>query len=325
MSLAFTLAGAVLRTYDRMRGPHCPRLSILIYHRVLAAPDPLFPDLPDAAAFERQLRAIASAYVVLPLDAAIARLKDGSLPANAAAITFDDGYADNAEVALPMLRRLGLTATFFVAPGFLNGGRMWNDTVYETLRALPAGEHEFGALGRYRLEDAASRRRAADAILPTIKHLPQSERTAAVEALARRAPSLPDDLMMTDAQVRRLHASGMGVGAHTMTHPILARLPLEAARAEIAESRRRLETLLDAPVPLFAYPNGKPGNDYTAEHVDVVRREGFAAAVSTAWGVAHAGSDLFQLPRFTPWDQDALRFLLRLTLNRTRIHAEVAA
>lgn len=325
MSLALTLAGAALRTFDRVRGPHCPRLSILIYHRVLARPDPLFPDLPDAAAFERQLRAIASAYAVLPLDAAIARLKAGTLPANAAAITFDDGYADNAEVALPVLRRLGLAATFFVAPGFLNGGRMWNDTVYETLRALPAGDHDLGALGRHQLGDAVSRRRAADAILPRIKHLSQSERTAHVEDLARRVPSLPGNLMMTDAQVRTLHASGMGIGAHTMSHPILAGLPLESARAEITRSRHYLETLLDAPVPLFAYPNGKPGNDYTAEHVDVVRREGFTAAVSTAWGVAHAGSDLFQLPRFTPWDQDALRFLLRLTLNRTRIDAEVAA
>jgi len=88
------------------------------------------------------------------------------------------------------------------------------------------------------------------------------------------------------------------------------------ARREINQSRECLAAILNEPVSLFAYPNGKPGQDYAAEHVRMVRDAGFAAAVSTAWGVASRDSDSFQLPRFTPWDRQPVRFALRLLINR---------
>ncbi|MEG1327567.1 MAG: polysaccharide deacetylase family protein, partial [Janthinobacterium sp.] len=87
-------------------------LSILIYHRVLARSDPLFPGEVDAVLFERQLRLLKRFYTPMPLADAVQRLQDGSLPPRAACITFDDGYADNAQVALPLLRRHGMHATF---------------------------------------------------------------------------------------------------------------------------------------------------------------------------------------------------------------------
>jgi peptidoglycan/xylan/chitin deacetylase (PgdA/CDA1 family) len=108
----------------------------------------------------------------------------------------------------------------------------------------------------------------------------------------------------------------MEIGAHTATHPILTRLAPADARREIDQSRERLTAILGEPVSLFAYPNGKPGQDYGAEHVRMVRDAGFTAAVSTAWGVASTNSDLFQLPRFTPWDRRPAKFALRLLLNR---------
>src|SRR5688572_14817112 len=91
------------------------RLSILIFHRVLACPDPLFPEVPSAVDFEARMRWVRDWFNVLPLKQAIDRLYDRSIPARALAITFDDGYADNEEVAAPILKRLGLCATFFVA------------------------------------------------------------------------------------------------------------------------------------------------------------------------------------------------------------------
>jgi peptidoglycan/xylan/chitin deacetylase (PgdA/CDA1 family) len=122
--------------------------------------------------------------------------------------------------------------------------------------------------------------------------------------------------MMRDDEVRALRDAGMEIGAHTATHPILTRLPPAEARREIDDSRDRLAAILNEPVSLFAYPNGKPGQDYAPEHVRMVRDAGFSAAVSTAWGVASPGSDVFQLPRFTPWDRGPAKFALRLLLNR---------
>ena len=113
-------------------------LSVLIFHRVLSAPDPLFPDEPDASRFAEILSWVARAFTVIPLAQGVASLNAGTLPPRALAITFDDGYEDNFTAALPVLQRFGMHATFFVASGFLDGGRMWNDTVIESVRACTA-------------------------------------------------------------------------------------------------------------------------------------------------------------------------------------------
>ena len=110
------------------------RLSILIFHRVLPRPDPLCPDSPDASQFEAQMRWVRSWFNVLPLRRAVGMLYEGTIPARALAVTFDDGYADNEEIAAPILKRLGLGATFFVSTGFLEGDTMWNDRVIEAVR-----------------------------------------------------------------------------------------------------------------------------------------------------------------------------------------------
>jgi peptidoglycan/xylan/chitin deacetylase (PgdA/CDA1 family) len=260
-------------------------------------------------------------FDVLPLEDAVAALSRGSLPARALAITFDDGYADNFTVALPILRELGLPATFFVASGFLDGGRMWNDTVIEGVRGCPGPVLELTALGlgSYPVTTVEARRAAIAALVPRLKHLDPAERQRLADGIAERAGgNLPDDLMMTARQLRELAAAGMSIGAHTVHHPILARLPETEARTEIVEGRQRLAAICGVPVNLFAYPNGKPGTDYGAEHVRLARAAGFKAAVSTAWGAAGVGSDLFQIPRFTPWDRSALRYGLRLAGNLRR-------
>ena len=112
--------------------------------------------------------------------------------------------------------------------------------------------------------------------------------------------------------------AGMEIGAHTVHHPIVARMERSAARAEMADGKAALEAIIGSRVSTFAYPNGKPGQDYLAEHVALAREIGFDSAVSTAWGAARPGADLFQLPRFTPWDRSAMRFTLRLLHNLRR-------
>src|SRR5579872_3493180 len=102
--------------------PRRPRLSVLIYHRVLAHGDPLRPTEPTAIEFEARMQWVKAHFNVLPLGAAVTGLKSGRLPDRPLSITFDDGYADNHDLAWPILRRLGLAATFFVATGYLDGG-----------------------------------------------------------------------------------------------------------------------------------------------------------------------------------------------------------
>ncbi len=301
-------------------GPRA-RLSILIFHRVLRERDPLFPGEVEAGEFDRICEWADSMFTVLPLHEAAARQVSGTLPARALSITFDDGYADNHDVAMPILQRHGLTATIFVATGFLNGGRMWNDTIIESIRrttkdALDLRSIGVDGLGELELNSLDQRRAAIAKLIGAIKHKHPVERQALVQAVAdTAAATLPSDLMMSTEQVRALHGGGMQIGAHTVTHPILASLPLSEARQEIAESREVLQAILGERVGLFAYPNGRPDHDYTPDNVRQVRELGFDAAVSTTWGAARAGTDCFQLPRFSPWDRERKRFGLRMMRN----------
>jgi peptidoglycan/xylan/chitin deacetylase (PgdA/CDA1 family) len=294
------------------------RLSILVYHRVHRRPDPLFPGEVDADRFERQMQWIGRIFNVLPLDDALRRLSANALPPLPACITFDDGYADNVEVALPILKRQGLTATFFISAGFVDGGRMWNDTIIESVRATNEEALDLVRLGLGVLPmgTLADRRAAIHALVSDQKYRSSAERAdrcAAIAGAAKVTP--PTDLMLRTDQILQLHRAGMGIGAHTMTHPILASLPLDEASREIGESRDALEAVVRARVGLFAYPNGKPGIDYNGQHVKMVQVLGFDAALSTAWGVATAATDRYQLPRFTPWDRSPVRFVLRLARN----------
>ena len=294
------------------------RLSILIFHRVLAKPDPLFPGEQDAQRFDEVLSWVARWFRVMPLDQAVSQLAAGVLPARALAITFDDGYADNATQALPILKKHGMAATFFVASSFLDGGRMWNDSVIETLRACRSKVFDLRdiGLGAHEVETTQQRRAAIDSLLSQIKYLEPKMRAQKVFAIEKLAGAqLPDDLMMTTNQVRQLHQAGMQIGAHTCSHPILASLTDEEARMEMYSGKVALEAITGNKVTLFAYPNGRPGKDYLAKHAQMAKQIGFTAAVTTAPGVSSADTDLFQLPRFSPWDKTPLRYGVRMLSN----------
>lgn len=293
------------------------RLSILIFHRVLAVPDALFPEEIDARRFAEKMDLLGSVFNVLPLAEAVERLAQGRLPARAACVTFDDGYADNHDVALPILQRFGVPATFFIASGYLEGRCMWNDTVIHAVRHAPGPTLDLASLGlgAHRVGSIEERRATVHALLKAIKYLSSDQRAGIAEGVAAAAQARPaSELMMTHAQVRSVHSAGMEIGGHTVSHPILARLSLTEAEREMADGKAQLESIIGGPVRLFAYPNGKPTEDFGPEHVALARKLGFRAAVTTAWGGARRSSDPFQLPRFTPWDRQPGRFAVRLLL-----------
>jgi peptidoglycan/xylan/chitin deacetylase (PgdA/CDA1 family) len=309
ITAAFLRAGAHLVSSGGGRA-----LLILTYHRVLPGPDALLPDQPEALEFAAHLDLLKSVFHVLPLAEACERMKKRSLPPRAVSITFDDGYANNLQVAAPLLRARNLPATVFVAPGFLDGGRMFNDTVIEVLRRAPASfDMTDLGLGVLQLPSDAARRAAIDGVLGALKYRPLRERQRAVDAMAERiGVELPGNLMMTSAEVRDLARFGIAVGAHTINHPILTQVDAATAEREIGESRTRLEAIVGERVDAFAYPNGRPGRDYDATHVAMVRAAGYRCAVTTAWGRADADCDPLQLPRIAPWDRSALGFALRM-------------
>ena len=105
----------------------------------------------------------------------------------------------------------------------------------------------------------------------------------------------------------------MEIGAHTMTHPILRPFGRRCARRDRGQSARP-RTHPGASVRAFAYPNGRPGDDYTERDRNLVESLGFDYAPSTRWGAGTSNATVYQLPRFTPWDRTRVRWLVRLLL-----------
>jgi peptidoglycan/xylan/chitin deacetylase (PgdA/CDA1 family) len=273
---------------------------------------------PTISAFDQQISLLKKFFSFYTLEKAIDLLATNSLPTNAAVITFDDGYRDNFTNALPILLKHGLPATFFVTTEFIGGGCMWNDRVIHTLvdskeeaLILPHLSEGIVLLG-----DTENRKRLALNLLSKIKHLDYQHREDAVAEIIQIAGgTVPSDIMMSIDEVIALRDAGMEIGGHTNTHPILTKLSEASSLNEMAIGKEILEGWLKEPVRTFAYPNGKPKIDYSNCHVQAAKTLGFKGAVSTAWGVSTYSSDIFQLPRFRPWDTHQWKFLARLLLN----------
>lgn len=290
-------------------------LSILIYHRVLPDVDPMRGFEVDASTFDAQMAVLARHFTPLSMTEALRRLEENRLPARSVCVTFDDGYADNFITALPILRRWGVPAAFFVTTAYLEGGMMWGDIIIESVRHATGDRLDLRAMGLdvYPIGTNADRAASALAILLRARYFrPEARRELARGVSEMASAVMPSRLMMTPAQIRGLRSAGMEIGGHTVNHPILTQVSDAEGWSEITQNKEQLESILGEPIQWFAYPNGGPGKDYDRRHIEMVRRAGYGAAVSTAWGVVSRRVDRYQLPRVMPWDRTATRFGLRL-------------
>ena len=315
---------SVWRTALGALSPAGPRARLMIfpYHRVVEHADPLSPTSPTAARFERQLRWVTRYCNALPLSEAVSRLADGSLPARAVSLTFDDGYENNLSVAAPLLAKYGVPGTIFVAADAIERGIMWNDLIIEAVRQAD-GQIDARCCGQGVLPvDDENRLELSRQLIASVQYRPTRERLQAAEALfAGVASGPPARQMLRPEQLPELSAYGIEVGAHTMNHPILKLLDEAEARREIEMSRDWVEEMTGERPSLFAYPNGKRDYDYDGVHREIVRSVGFRAGVASNWGCATRRSSLFELPRFKPWEDTEAGFASRLCKTVARTYA----
>ena len=294
------------------------KLTVMTFHRVLPERDLLNFSEPTGEQFEALLETWARWFNFVPLAQGVRMLRNRQLGRRTACITFDDGYMNNFEVAAPILQKLGLPATFFIATSFSDGGMMFNDKIAAVFRQA-SGESldlSFCGMGVWPVATAKSKRESSSAAIQKIKHFAYSKREALADAMVVGAnATIETQPMMTRPQVQQLAKMGFEIGAHTVTHPILRELSDEDAEREIRRSRVELQTLTGQAVEMFAYPNGQPGKDYDLRHTKMVKDAGFIGAVSTITGAATASSDLYQIPRFTPWHGTTLNIGVQFLRN----------
>lgn len=306
------LLNPVARVVGRLRSS--AGIPILSFHRVNDDRDPFFPSMPTAM-FADRMQHIARNYVVLPLEELAERLGRGPMPTNALALTFDDGYRDAFTHAAPILARYGLPATIFLATGFMGTTDMaWYDKI---AAAVKTGRQELELVSGEVLSLGSAKERLGTLrkLLQRLKGIPDEERQAAVEDLVRRLapaePGRPKRLMLTWDEVAALKGLGFSIGAHTVSHPILARVTPEAAWQEIQGSKLAIERALGTPVRSFAYPNGGI-SDYDSSTVELVQRAGFTCAVTTQRGLNTRKTPIFELRRGGPWEDHLPTYAMKL-------------
>ncbi len=297
------------------------RLVILAWHNVL--PTPFFYGGADA--FERQVRLVQRLGNPVSLAWALDALRSGQpLPPRAVAITFDDGYRDNYEVALPILQRLGVPATFFLVPGYLSGTtRCWWETVAWAIGRSDATKLDVGER-RFFVRDAVQRRRAADFICADLKRLTHAERERQIDGwIARLNPQGSEtevQRLFMDWEHARALAQKAAIGSHTSEHPILARESSSYQRSDLQGSRQLLAAEIGAAVDVLAYPNGAAG-DYNDETIRAASEAGYMGAVTTIEGVNDRETPPYELRRFVMgprWDAGMVRYLVRIFLAAAR-------
>ncbi len=299
---------------------------ILMYHRIAAeAYDPWGLAVP-AERFAEQLDWLKQNRNVMPL-AELAKLHmQGNLPSNACAITFDDGYACNADIAAPLLAKKGLSATFFLASRLLDPDReFWWDDLERIVLGSKANELSLGVadhtqtflLGEPNAADQirkfgqppeTQRQAALDTIWAELLPLASGEIASRIDALRAQAGlpkgARPSHRPMSREQAAALPAGTISIGGHTLHHLSLPDRPKSEREEEITVGLRECEAFSGQPVSCFAYPYGH----HDGETGELVAAAGLACACTTTHGAITKRTDPLFLPRIQMlnWSRDEL-------------------
>jgi peptidoglycan/xylan/chitin deacetylase (PgdA/CDA1 family) len=325
------------RGWQRVAAAVAPPPLILMYHRI--ADDAIDPWrlCVSPVRFAAQMEWIGRHRRPMRLRELVDALAQGRCPRKAVVVSFDDGYRDNLQAALPVLERCEVPATVFCTAGAIGDeqGFWWDRLAALLLRperlpnALlldlggPPQRIELGpAVDHDRAQRAADRQRGSDDAMTSprlafyrevwalLRPLTDTQREASIEGIARwcaaERSAVPDaPATLTPDETRALAASAwIEIGAHSVTHAALSTLDADAQRAEIMQSKAQLEALTGRAVTSFAYPFGNQG----AETAALVREAGFRAACTTEAAAVHAAADPFQLPRLAVGDWDEATF-----------------
>lgn len=279
-----------------------PPVIVLIYHRVTTLPSD--PDMLAVTPenFRQQMRYLKDTV-------SLVRFEDDWAKAAkpAVCITFDDGYADNALEALPILEDVGIPATFFVSTGSIDTGHaFW----WDELERIVMGKLSIPP--NFTLNDGRSvttwptgtrseRQKLYQDMVHDLKTATVEERNGRLSQLrlwaGTQGEAAGPHRAMTREELRLLATSRwVTIGSHTVTHPRLSVLTPVQQAEEIAASKRHLETWLSRDIQVFSYPFGRRC-DYTKTTVRLCREAGYSKAAANFAGQTHGWTDHYQIPR----------------------------
>ncbi len=274
------------------------RALILMYHRVLPrgeaerrAVEPGMYVSPET--FALHMTCLSERFCVVPLHEIVTAIRDQNpFPERACAITFDDGWRDNLEYALPVLEARSLPATIFVVADRVGTtGAFWPDEVSRRLsRIEEADRRRLGAELGISLSDGT-----VHGFLTQLKQVPEFDRLALIDRLRRSTIDLygEERELLDWEELADLSRRGVDIESHGLSHAILTGTSRDQVERELSGSLEALKRQGHARYGLLAYPSGA----YDDSVVRVARESGYQGAVTTRPGVANGDCDAMMLPR----------------------------
>src|SRR5215469_1433236 len=270
-------------------------LRILAYHRVAELRDTPAIDSRSVSAtpkrFARQMKHLARCYQVVSMPEVLEAAEKGTpLPKLAVLLTFDDAYADFAEIAWPILKQLRLPATMFVPTAYPDhpGRAFWSDALYQAFTATARTEVHVARLGWLPLFTLDEKRKSLRAIQDHVTTIPHGEAMELVNSICAElgAGLVQKGSVLSWNRLRELVREGLTLGSHTQTHAIMTKVSTKQMREEVQGSHEDLQKETGVFLPIFCYPNGNH-NDAV---LSVLREQGIRLAFTTLCGPNRWGS-----------------------------------
>lgn len=286
-----------------------PSVVILRYHSVQDSPELFSNSIGDGivhrkSAFKEQMEIVARCFTPITLDDILLFIKNGKgIPRKAVAVTFDDGFVDNYEIAAPILDSLGFRAAFYVTVGsvetrkppwfyrlrrafFTTRRRDWLDSKEGQVWKLDNQEGKNAAF-MFACEQCA--RLTSDTQELNLKRIE--------DVLGVDPPHKADNVMMNWEQIKQLHKAGHIIGSHTLTHPNLARIEETDLRGELNVSKQIIEDKLGTSIIHFSYPSPILEPHWTEATIKATREAGYQTAVTCTPGSVRINTNPLSLNR----------------------------
>lgn len=285
-------------------------LVIIIYHRVVQN---LNNEINDELSinhplvnFRNEMKFIKKWFKIVSLDEAVTNImKNKYLMEPTLAVTFDDGYVDNYTLAFPILKELNIPATIFLSTGLIGSKEIvWVDKIGQAFLRTKEKQLSLNSCINgtvFNLKNMYFKRKSFNMIAKKLKELDYSDRMRLTDEILNKLGIFKGLClrMLNWEEVREMADYNITLGAHSMTHPILSKMPFELAKREILESKLAIENVLETTVKHFAFPNGRM-EDFSQELKQYCQEIGFESVSTTVYGHNQVDSDVYALKRLAP-------------------------
>ena len=282
-------------------------INILLYHRVCDGAESWQLPAVKSAVFEKQIEYIKKFYCPISLNQYIDyKTLQKPLPENGkrgyVIVTFDDGYKDNYEYAIPILRKYNVPATFYITLDFINKHSLvWTSQVSYILHKSKIKKIEFPEFGIVSIENIRQINSTYHQIVDKYRFSDTHTHTRIIQELQSvcNVSDVPSSwpFYMSWNEVKEIASDDLfDIGGHTISHPNLVTLNKEMLHKEISEAKSELEKMINKKLVSFAYPFGLK-EDFNKDVIDEIVSAGFKGAVTAEYGFNYGNENIYTLPR----------------------------